>query len=360
MRAKDSYYLWPVITPDSYQDIPLPMLVTGLPGVPGWALFRHFSALFPGKVIGIRPQANTDVKADFVYPLDAEDFDGLRALFETHRFRSVVDASGNCALKACTADPRLSRMLNYGMGAELARLAAEFGCEKYVRVSSDFVFSGSEGCGGYHEESPTDPITNNGKDMLDAESEVLRLLPHAAVLRIALPMDYAPGGLAGAIDWIVSRFRAGRPATLYYDEVRSPLYGEDLCRVARHFLESDSPGGVYHCGGPRLMSLYEVGQVINAVGGFAPELLQGCFRVEAGPFPPRVGHLGMNCEKIHAQLPPGTLRPWPLQDELCPTDRDWHREVDRSLWGGGNKIHDLLVEGKYIRDSEPVSKGNPQ
>lgn len=325
------------------------MLVTGLPGVPGWALFRHFAALAPGQVFGIKPVANKDVCAGSVFDLDAEDCAGLRALFAQHRFRSVVDASGNCALKACTADPRLSRLLNYDFCAELAALAAEYQCARFVRVSSDFVFSGAEGRGGYHEESPTDPITNNGRDMLDAENIVLGLLPHAAVLRIALPMDYAPGKLAGAIDWITSRFQAGRPATLYYDEVRSPVYGNDLCAAVQYFLTENVPGGLYHCGGPRLMSLYEVGQVINAVGGYDPALLQGCPRIEAGPFPPRVGHLGMDSSKIRSVLPAGTLRPWPVQEELIPTHKDWHHEVDRGQWGGGNKIHELLVCGEYIK-----------
>ena len=33
---------------------------------------------------------------------------------------------------------------------------------------------------------------------------------------------------AGAIDWIQSRFRNRRPATLYFDEVRSCTYTDDL------------------------------------------------------------------------------------------------------------------------------------
>ena len=328
------------------------MLVTGLPGVPGWALFRYFSALAPGQVVGIKPVANRDVKVSGVEDLDAEDFAGLRALFARFRFRSVVDASGNCALKACTADPGLSRLLNYGFAAALAQVAADHGCRHFVRISTDFVFSGAPGLGGYREEDTPDPITNNGRDMLDAEGVVASLLPHAPMLRIALPMDYAPGGVAGAIDWITWRFRAHRPATLYYDEVRSPVYGGDLCRVVEFFLlHPEAPGGVYHCGGPRLVSLYECGQIINAIGGYDPGLLQGCLRAEAGPFPPRVGHLGMDSSKLLSLLPPSYRpRPWPLQDALVPSSPSWHREVDRSLWGGGDKVHELLVQGDYIKD----------
>ena len=47
---------------------------------------------------------------------------------------------------------------------------------------------------------------------------------------------------AGAIDWIQSRFRAGRPATLYFDEVRSCTYCDDLNRVFERFLAGDERG----------------------------------------------------------------------------------------------------------------------
>src|SRR5260370_660556 len=82
------------------------------------------------------------------------------------------------------------------------------------------------------------------------------------------------------------RFRAGRPATLYFDEVRSCTYADDLTRVFERFLIGDE-AGLYHLGGPRAMTLYQIGQIVNRVGGYNPRLLKGCPRIEAGPMPPR-------------------------------------------------------------------------
>ena len=66
--------------------IRLPILVTGLAGVPGYALFRYFQKLFPGQVYGIRPRKNDCVIGDTVYAFDAEETLSFESIFEKHRF----------------------------------------------------------------------------------------------------------------------------------------------------------------------------------------------------------------------------------------------------------------------------------
>ena len=122
-------------------------------------------------------------------------------------------------------------------------------------------------------------------------------MPHACILRISLPMGISFNGHAGAIDWIQSRFKKGRPATLYFDEIRTPAYTDCLNRLYERVLASDLPG-VYHAGGPRALSLYQIAQIINRVGGYDPELLMGCPRIEAGPIPPRAGDVTMNSNAL--------------------------------------------------------------
>jgi len=324
--------------------IRLPILITGLSGVPGYALFRYFQKRFPHFVYGIRAVNSHDVKGLGVLPIDAEDVASHAAAFETYQFGTVIDASGNCALKACECDAALSKLLNYTQGVTIARLAAEYGCA-LIRLSTDMVFSGASGEGNYKEEDPKDPIHNFGKHMSFAEEDIQKLVPEVVILRVPLPMDYAPGGEAGAIDWITHRFRPGRPATLYFDEYRNPIYGGDLCRIVEFILEHSFPSGIYHCGGRRTVSLYEIGQIINVVGGFSPELLQGCNRLEAGPLPPRVGNLAIDCRKLWSLLPREMIRPWPEMESLVPDSRDWHKKVDRSRFGSAEWIDKLLVQG---------------
>src|SRR3989442_12409420 len=100
--------------------------------------------------------------------------------------------------------------------------------------------------------------------MAEGEAVVRPLDPGAAVVRVSLPMGPSFNGHAGAIDWIQSRFRAGRPATLYVDEVRSCTYCDDLNPVFEWFLGHDVPG-LFHLGSPRAITLYEIAQVVNRV-----------------------------------------------------------------------------------------------
>ena len=152
-------------------------------------------------------------------------------------------------------------------------------------LSIDLVFSGTNG-GGHVERDPTDPVTVYGKTMAAAERLILAAEPRAAILRISLPMGVSFNGHAGAIDWIQSRFKKHKPATLYFDEVRTPTYTDCLNEVCAAVL-AGSQAGLYHAGGPRRLSLYQIAQVINRIGGYDPNLLRGCPRIEAGPIPPR-------------------------------------------------------------------------
>ena len=153
----------------------------------------------------------------------------------------------------------------------------------------------------YSESDPTDPVTVYGKTMVSAEQLLADWMPTPASLRISLPMGISFNGHAGAIDWIQSRFKKGRPATLYFDEVRTPAYTDCLNRLYERVLATDLCG-VYHAGGPRPLSLYEIAQVINRVGGYDPNLLMGCPRIEAGPIPPRAGNVTMDSRALAEAL----------------------------------------------------------
>jgi dTDP-4-dehydrorhamnose reductase len=221
---------------------------------------------------------------------------------------------------------------------------------RLVHLSIDLVYSGERaapssppdrlgdhlGPSGYLETDPTDPVTVYGKTMVSAEQLLADWMPEACTLRISLPMGISFNGHAGAIDWIQSRFKKGRPATLYFDEVRTPAYTDCLNRLYERVLASDL-SGVYHAGGPRALSLYQIAQIINRVGGYDPKLLMGCPRIEAGPVPPRAGDVTMNSNAlIEAIGDEELLDAWPYDPSFVPTDANWHH--DRTQERGSPKL----------------------
>jgi dTDP-4-dehydrorhamnose reductase len=322
----------------------LPLLITGITGVAGFNAFHYFRKRYPGQVIGFRPRQSWRLSGEGIVTLDIENHAGLRELFRTFRFRSVLNAVGNCALKSCELDPAMARLLNVESAIQVVANANTYGC-RLVHLSSDLVFSGI--CGApYVETDPLDPVTVYGKTMAEAESVLAEAAPHAAVLRIALPMGRSFNRHAGAIDWIQSRFRAGRPATLYFDEVRSIAYTDDLNRVFERFLIG-AEKGLYHLGGPRPLTLYQIAQIVNRVGGYDPALLKGCFRIEAGPIPPRAGNVTMNSDKLIALLGKTPCRTWPVDEEWFPNSRQWHYERDGEM-GSPERIVECLYHYRSL------------
>ena len=270
---------------------------------------------------------------------DIKDAGLIRRLFDEHQFGSVLNCAGNCALRACELDSRLAWRTNVEGLINLLSIIVERDV-RLVHLSVDLVYSGERAgaCStpkrledetarpGYLETDPTDPVTVYGKTMVSAEQLLVDWMPEACTLRISLPMGVSFNGHAGAIDWIQSRFKKGRPATLYFDEVRTPAYTDCLNRLYERVLASDL-SGVYHAGGPRALSLYQIAQVINRVGGYDAKLLMGCRRIEAGPVPPRAGDVTMNSTAlIEALNGEELLDAWPYDPALVPTDANWHHD----------------------------------
>jgi dTDP-4-dehydrorhamnose reductase len=310
-----------MLSPSQLSSPRLPLLITGVSGVAGYNALPYFQRRYPGLVIGVRPTQTYQLVGHGIIALDTEDRDGLWELFRTYRFGSVLNTTGNCALKSCELDPAMAYRTNVLSATNLAEAARAFGA-RLVHLSSDLVYSG-KGQGGYVETDLVDPVTVYGRTMAEGEQVVLSTDPAAAILRISLPMGPSFNGHAGAIDWIQSRFRNDRPATLYFDEVRSCTYTDDLNRVFEHFL-ANGHADLFHCGGPRAITLYQIAQVVNRVGGYKPHLLKGCPRIEAGPIPPRAGNVSMNSDKLITALGFKPFQPWPVGEELLPTDRLWH------------------------------------
>ncbi len=326
----------------------LPLLVTGLTGVSGFNAFRYFQSLCPGQVVAIRQASNWPLSGPGIEACDAEDEQELSRLFAKYHFRSVLNCAGNCALKSCELDPEMAYRINLRGVRNLLHVIDQQGGDsvRLVHVSIDLVFSG-RGQGGHSERDRTDPVTVYGNSMVAAETLVGLSQPEAAILRISLPMGVSYSGHAGAIDWIQARFQAGKPATLYFDEVRTPTYTDCLNRVF-HYALTRSLAGLYHAGGTRRLSLYQIAQIVNRIGGYDPDLLQGCYRVQAGPMPPRAGNVTMDSQKLADAIGHSPFDCWPLDEMYVPTDRRWHTQRgNESLPSNFQGSPDLLSRVLY-------------
>lgn len=317
----------------------LPLLVTGITGVAGYNAWHYFRQRYPGRVVGLVPVQNRLLRGEGIVAGALEDRRAVRRLVERHGFGSVLNCAGNCALKPCELDPSLAWRTNVdGLASLVDALAGR--SVRLVHLSVDLVYSGS-GVGGYVEDDPTDPVTVYGRTMVAAEELLMAADPAACLVRISLPMGISLNGHAGAIDWIQSRFRRGLPATLYYDEVRTPTYTDCLNRLFEELLTRPL-AGLYHAGGPRRLSLYQIAQIVNRVGGYDPDCLRGCPRSDAGPLPPRAGNVSLHSRRLAEALGYEPLDPWPHDPRLVPTDQEWHRRRPRGEEGSPQWLAQVL------------------
>src|SRR6267142_1898479 len=326
---------------------PFPLLVTGVAGVAGYNAFHYFRRKYGPQVIGIRRKDNWPLRGEGIIACACDDRETLLRLFEKHQFAAVLNCEGTCKLRSCELDPKMAQRVN--IDSVTTMLDCLRGTStRLVHLSIDLVYSGTRG-GGHVEDDATDPVTVYGKTMAEAEKIILAeikggqseqkqakeakkgcqpeqsdnvtgpcrallsSLPSvecssssiqgngggvaAAILRISLPMGFSFNGHAGAIDWIQSRFKKGKPATLYYDEIRTPTYTDCLNPLLAAVLARREICGLFHAGGPRRLSLFQIAQIVNRVGGYDPHLLYGCMRIDAGPLPPRAGDDTMNSRK---------------------------------------------------------------
>jgi dTDP-4-dehydrorhamnose reductase len=326
--------------------LPLPMLITGVAGVAGYNALEYFSDRYPGQVVGIRQRDNWRLVRPGVVACNAEDEQALARLFDEHQFASVLDCAGNCALKSCELDPAMAWRINVEGVRTLISQVQRSGA-RLVHLSVDLVFSGKGG-GEHVEDDPTDPVTVYGKTMVVAEQLIAERLPEACTLRISLPMGVSFNGHAGAIDWIQSRFKKLKPATLYFDEVRTPTYTDCLSPLCEAVLKSNL-SGLFHAGGPQPLSLYQIAQIINRVGGYDPNHLIGCPRSEAGPMPPRAGNVSLNSSKLAAALGYEPFTAWPHCPTLVPTGAEWHRERAAGERGSAEYLAEVLYRNPLRR-----------
>jgi dTDP-4-dehydrorhamnose reductase len=298
-------------------------------------------------VIGIRQVENRRLVGPGVVACNAEDGAGLARLFAKHQFAAVLDCAGNCALRQCELAPAIAWRINVEGVRNLLSQTVPRGI-RLVHLSCDLVFSGADGRGGYVETDRPDPVTVYGKTMAAGEEAILAADPAACILRISLPMGVSFNGHAGAIDWIASRFKKSRPATLYFDEVRTPTYTDCLTRLCERLLAGDWRG-IYHAGGPRRLTLYQIAQIINRVGGYDPACLMGIPRREAGPIPPRAGNVAMDSGKLIGALGFDPFTPWPYCQSLVPTHADWHRERPAGELCSPGRLHEVLCKNPLLR-----------
>jgi dTDP-4-dehydrorhamnose reductase len=117
------------------------------------------------------------------------------------------------------------------------------------------------------------------------------------VLRLSLVYGWGrKGGRRGFIGWLQDSLIEGRPVTLFIDEMRSPVYLEDVVDVMNECIEQNI-SGLYHIGGWESINRYDFGLRFAETMGYNPSCLVQASIKDFSGMPPRPRDLTLNTHR---------------------------------------------------------------
>jgi dTDP-4-dehydrorhamnose reductase len=276
------------------------VLITGITSIHGWPMYQKLKSLLgPDELFGIRPPQMKIPAGENVRSVCMTDCEALVKIRDEFRPTHVLHAAGVCDLDICEARPQYAHDINV-TGA--ANIVSVFAPECYIMyLSADLVFSGHlPPAGGYGETDPPDPVSVVGKTYLLAERE-MAAARRRSIVRIGLPMGDSIQGEKGAVDFIEGRLRRGLPMSLFHDEYRSCIECGELADIVVELFFREAEG-LFHVGGPRPVSLYEIGERILRRGNYKKDALKRWSRADDVNGPPRIGNVHLNSGKVEGLL----------------------------------------------------------
>ncbi len=276
------------------------ILVTGITSIHGWPIWKLLSErMSPGQLFGICPPATKGLKTANVRPACVTDRVVLEDIRREFAPDIILHCAGVCDLDVCQDRPAWAYDLNVNGLQVISDVFAD--TARIILMSTDLVFSGiNPPVGGYTEDSPCDPVSVVGQTFAQAE-QLVAAMPGSCIIRLGLPLGDSYTGDKGAIDWVGSRLSKGRPVTLFYDELRSCIWCDQIAQMALSVIKLNLEG-LYNFGGNSSWSLHDIGLHVVDKVKCQPGLLKGIMRFEEVNGPPRAGNISLNSSKIKSSF----------------------------------------------------------
>ena len=264
------------------------LLITGGSGYLGRHLVRQAAAKW--QVVATHFSHPTALAGCQTTPLDVRDRPAVARLLADLRPTVVIHTAYDMS------SPEAMQPVIVEGTRHVAAAACAVGA-RLVAMSTDVLFDGEHG--PYGEADPPNPVTAYGRAKAEAERIVAELCPQAAIVRTSLIYGFdLPDPRTR---WVVDSLRHGQPITLYTDELRCPVWVEQLAAVLLELAGKEKePGGVWHLAGAQALSRYEFGVRLARAYGLDPAGIRPGQSRDSGAIRPRDCRLEI--VKAQAQL----------------------------------------------------------
>lgn len=275
-----------------------PLLVTGGGGLLGGALIRHAPPDCPVHAT----RRSRPVRGAVAHPLDLAEPDAFRRLAERLQPSLIIHTAASMTDGARDIVAATEQVVDACHALDLP----------LIHLSTDALFDGERA--PYAEGDLPDPVHAYGRWKATAEQFVRERLPTAAVVRTSLICQATPLDPRSA--WVAESLSAGRPLTLFTDELRCPIHVDDLARQLWSLAALPPPerAGVWHLAGPEALSRYALGLLIAAHQRLDPAGISPAF--SAAHPTPRPRDVRLSTHRADRHLP---LRARPISATFAPT-----------------------------------------
>lgn len=239
------------------------ILITGGKGQLGVELGR---ILRQGRAeIGPIPEAYAyaQVVSTDVDDLDITDGSAVMAFVQEHGFDLVVNCAAMTDVDGCESASDAAMLVNAQGAANLAAAAEAVGA-KFVQVSTDYVFPGSDPSPRV-ESDPTGPISAYGRSKLAGEEKAMAACTRTFVVRTAWLYGYVGKNFAKTM---VRLGKSHDMVTVVDDQFGNPTHANDLAYEILTIACTEG-FGIYHCTNEGTCSWADFAQAIMERAGLS-------------------------------------------------------------------------------------------
>jgi dTDP-4-dehydrorhamnose reductase len=219
------------------------LLVTGGAGFLGNHLLRHANQFVSAGTLHATP--STSLPGVTFHVCDLQNPEEVRILMD--RVQPDVIIHTACSEQGKGIDAILPA------AGLLAMQTAERDI-RFIHLSTDQVFDGTSA--PYTEESPTNPINPYGHAKAQAEELIRSLNPQATIVRTSLLYDLRTPDRQTTR--LIESTKTGDLYRLFIDEIRCPIWVENLAEVLLEVATKDVPG-IVHLGGSESLNRWDLG-----------------------------------------------------------------------------------------------------
>ena len=237
------------------------VLVIGVAGQLGRALAVQTKAR-GDSVVGTYNSRVPDDQADSIEPLDKTDAQRVEAVLQKHVPDVVIDTAALHNVDYCELHPEDAYRVNREGTRFVAQAAAAIGA-KFVFVSTDFVFSGTQ-AEPYRESDTPAPASQYALSKLEGEGAALAASDSNLVVRPSVIYSWVESRRRAASSsgkglnfgsWLAEEVGRGHEVRIVDDQTASPTLAEDLAGAIVALVAKDARG-VFHTAGGTATTRY--------------------------------------------------------------------------------------------------------